>query len=176
MNVFVLTTGRSGSSTFAAACRHITNYTTGHESRYRNWSNRFDYPDRHIEIDPRFAWWLGTLDRHYGNDPIYVWLRRHHDQVAASTAKRNGSPRAAITHWPAVAYYNPQGLPAFLAAAQMVESIEDNIALFLKDKTRVHTIHIEDPTSDFVAFWDDIDAQGDLMAAAATLKQRHNTS
>jgi hypothetical protein len=33
MNVFVLCTGRCGSTTFARACRHMTNYGVGHESR-----------------------------------------------------------------------------------------------------------------------------------------------
>ena len=33
MNVFVLNTGRCGSTTFIEACRHITNYSAAHESK-----------------------------------------------------------------------------------------------------------------------------------------------
>lgn len=33
MNVFVLCTGRCGSVTFVEACKHVTNYTSAHESR-----------------------------------------------------------------------------------------------------------------------------------------------
>jgi hypothetical protein len=63
MNVFVLTTGRSGSLTFAEACRRITNYTTGHETRVgRVGPERLAYPDRHIEVDHRLAWFLGRMD------------------------------------------------------------------------------------------------------------------
>ena len=32
MRVFVLCTGRSGSTTFVRACQHIDNYTASHES------------------------------------------------------------------------------------------------------------------------------------------------
>lgn len=62
MNVFVLTTGRSGSTTFYKACRHISNYTCGHES---NWSligkERLNYPENHIEVDNHLVWMLGWI-------------------------------------------------------------------------------------------------------------------
>ncbi len=47
MNVFVLTTGRSGSLTFAEACRHISNYSSGHETRVGLiGAERLAYPGR----------------------------------------------------------------------------------------------------------------------------------
>jgi len=33
MNVFVLNTGRCGSTTFSKACQHVSNFTSQHESR-----------------------------------------------------------------------------------------------------------------------------------------------
>ena len=77
MNVFVLTTGRSGSVTFAEACRHITNYTAGHETRVGLvGDDRLAYPGDHIEVDDRLAWLLGRLEDAYGDAAFYVHLRR----------------------------------------------------------------------------------------------------
>ena len=56
MNVFVLCTGRCGSTTFACACRHIENYTAAHESRsHLAGPERFAYPEDHIEVDNRLS-------------------------------------------------------------------------------------------------------------------------
>ena len=75
-------TGRSGSVTFYNVCKHIKNYTTGHESR-KNLDIIF--PDNHIEIDNRLSWFLGTLNENFGNDAIYVHLRRNKYEVAKVT-------------------------------------------------------------------------------------------
>lgn len=176
MRVFVLTTGRSGSTTFSKACSHITNFTSGHETRAKKWVDRFDYPDSHIEVDPRLAWWLGTLDRLYGEEPHYVWLRRNPTDVARSTAKRKFKS-SAISHWPFVAYLNPWDITHSEAAPRMVQSIEDNIALFLKDK-HYSEIWIDQPEQrdrEFRLFWGCIGAEGDFEAALAEFGKRYNS-
>ena len=59
--VFVLCTGRCGSTTFARAAAHATNFTAKHESRtYKLGAQRLAYPDNHIEVDNRLAWWRGV--------------------------------------------------------------------------------------------------------------------
>src|SRR3972149_9948429 len=93
MNVFVLTTGRSGSLTFATACGHITNYTTGHETRRMLLgAERLAPPARHIEVDNHLAWFLGRLDGAYGDGAFYVHLRRDDEAVAASYSRRWNKP------------------------------------------------------------------------------------
>lgn len=174
MRAFVLTTGRSGSTTFSKACSHISNYTSAHESRISNWVARFNYEDDHIEVDPRLAWWLGTLDRLFGDEPVYVWLRREFDDVARSTAKRTGK-RNAFTHWPYVAYWNPD-IPLDFAASAMVGQIDDNIELFLKDKTKVVEVWIENPDDSFLLFWEMIGAEGDFSGAMKEFEIKHNRS
>ena len=69
MNIFVLNTGRCGSTTFIKACQHIRNYTALHESRAnRIAEQRLAYPRDHIEADNRLSWFLGRLDRQkFGN-------------------------------------------------------------------------------------------------------------
>ena len=89
MNVFVLCTGRCGSTTFARACSHIENFGVAHESRCAQLGDsRFAYPENHIEVDNRLSWLLGRLDRAYGDDAFYVHLRRPDQQVAASFLNR----------------------------------------------------------------------------------------
>ncbi len=63
MNVFVLGTGRCGTTTFMKACRHVTNCTSGHETRVNHVGpERLSYPSNHIEADNRLSWFLGRLD------------------------------------------------------------------------------------------------------------------
>lgn len=97
MNVFVLSTGRCGSLTFAKACEHITNFTSAHESKsdYARSAESnaipyqsLTYPGCHIEIDNRLSWFLGGLDKTYGRDTYYVHLMRDRDLVARSYARR----------------------------------------------------------------------------------------
>ena len=63
MNIFILNTGRCGSTTFIKACEHIKNYTCAHESLLTEiGAQRFNYPQDHIEADNRLSWLLGRLD------------------------------------------------------------------------------------------------------------------
>ena len=85
MNIFVLSTGRCGSTTLYNFCKHITNYSSGHESRD---NLNFSYNNNHIEIDNRLSWFLGRLDSKYGDKAFYVHLMRDDKKVAASYEKR----------------------------------------------------------------------------------------
>ena len=50
MNVFVLCTGRNGSTSFVRACEYITNYSATHQSRsHLLGDERIAFPDDHIE-------------------------------------------------------------------------------------------------------------------------------
>jgi hypothetical protein len=89
MNVFVLNTGRCGSTTFAAACAHVTNFTVAHESRVGALgAARFDYPRRHIEVDNRLSWFLGRLEQRWGQEAFYVHLTRDVEATARSFSAR----------------------------------------------------------------------------------------
>ena len=86
MNVFVLNTGRCGSTTFIKACQHISNYTSSHESLLdRTGDQRLAYPKNHIEANrPPELFLGGQLDNKYADDAIYVHLKREREAVAAS--------------------------------------------------------------------------------------------
>ncbi|MCP4460367.1 MAG: hypothetical protein GY816_20445 [Cytophagales bacterium] len=73
MRVFILSTGRCGFTTIFKACRHIENYTCGHESLSKNFGKKkFDYPENYIESDNRLSWHLGQLDSIFGDNAFFV--------------------------------------------------------------------------------------------------------
>jgi hypothetical protein len=88
MNVFVLSTGRCGSTTIARAFGHAVNFTSGHETRANFVDGRLDYPDQHIESDNRLCWFLGSLDRRYGERARWIHLTRDPDEVIESYWRR----------------------------------------------------------------------------------------
>lgn len=176
MNVFVLTAGRSGSSTFIAACRHITNYTCAHESRARlTGPQRLAYPDRHIEADNRLVWYLGRLDAAYGDHARYVHLTRDRTACAASFARR--ADFGIMQAWrEGVLLGGEPGQTAYDLAVDYLDTVQANIALFLRDKPQRMNFRLEHAREDFLAFWDWIGAEGDLTAALAEWDVRYNAS
>lgn len=145
--VFVLCTGRCGSVTFARACEHLSGYTVGHETQAGFREGRVDYPPEHIEVDHRLSWFLGLLDQQYGDDPVYVHLTRDKEAVIASWAKRYGDGAGlmyAFAH--GVMFPSAGGKPA---ARLMVEAATANIEAFLRDKSKVVRVRIEEPWESF---------------------------
>ncbi len=176
MNVFVLTAGRSGSTTFIAACRHITNYTCGHETRVQLVGpERLNYPERHIEADNRLVWYLGRLQAAYGDRARYVHLVREPEACAASFARR--ADFGIMQAWrEGVLLGGGLGLTPLALARDYLDTVEANLALFLRDKRQVMTFRLEQARVDFLAFWDWIGAEGDLAAALAEWDRRYNAS
>lgn len=172
-NVFVLSTGRCGSLTFANACAHMTNFTSGHETRCREFGDsRLAYPDYHIEVDNRLSWFLGRLEKKYGDEAVYVHLFRDADAVARSYNQRWTQPGTIVyNHTRGVMKSRLLGLEPCI---DYVRTVTENIEAFLETKSRVHVIDIADAHEPFKRFWHDIGAEGDLEAALAELKGRHN--
>lgn len=178
-NIFVLCTGRCGSMTLAHACGHLTSHTVGHESRtHITGPKRLAYPEHHIEIDNRLAWFLGRLDKVWGDDAAYIHLRRDPDAVAHSftarahqgilKAYRGGILNRLGTRRP--------NTPLIDVCRDYVETVTENIDMFLSDKTHVLPMRMERFDTDFDQFLDWSGATGDLGAARAELKVRHNAT
>lgn len=177
MNVFVLSTGRCGSMTFARACQHITNFTSAHESRIALLgAERLDYPPNHIESDNRLAFFLGRLDRRFPRDVFYVHLQRDRLAVANSYAARL-DPGLVMSAW---AHGIHLGLDADIApiafdiALDYVDTVTANIEQFLADKPDQITVRLEAARQDFPRFWERIGARGDVAAALAEFDVHHN--
>lgn len=185
MNIFVLCTGRCGSVTFIRACRHITNYTSGHETRSCDIGRaRLVYPPGHIEADNRLAWLLGRLDRAYGNSAFYVHLKRDLQSTAQSFAKRHdkGIMRAYQGDGIIPLGYGT-GAGKHLSWDRRLEiaidycrTVDANIELFLGDKTKTLTVGLESIEKDFALFWEQCQADGDLRSAILELRQKHNST
>lgn len=178
MRVFVLCTGRCGSTTFARAAAHATNVTAAHESRAHLLRGRLDYPDNHVEVDNRLAWFLGGLERRYGDEPLYVHLTRDPEEVAESYSRRF-AVRASLAR----SYANgvvrrpspPGDQDARLDAARaMVATITENIEAFLATKSRVVRASLPDLRPGFDETWKMAGLEGDLDGAHRALEQVHN--
>ncbi len=171
MNVFVLCTGRCGSMTFERACRHASNYTTAHESGHRM-RYSLQYPDNHIEVDNRLAWFLGRLHNMYPT-AYYVHLRRDAEAVVRSYAARKASEPTKMLHGFMCAVKQGWHAGLLAEAREMVATVNANIGHFLRDKR--HTVmNIETAIHLFPVFWKQIAAEGDLAAALAELAERYN--
>jgi hypothetical protein len=188
MNVFAIGTGRSGTKTFYEACKHITNFTVGHETRVSETGpDRIFYPDRHIEVDHRLTFFKGQLV--YAHNPAYthfVHVTRNHLDIEASWLKRTKIKGSMINTWPQAAFFRPDPLTHPSAYAQhYVRATLADIEFFMwaygskYGGDKIHTIRIDDEFSgeaSFRRFWRLIGAQGDMVAALETLKERHNAS
>lgn len=179
MNVFVLCTGRCGSTTFIKACRHASNFTAGHETRAHLVSrDRLAYPDNHIEADNRLSWYLGRLDKAYGDKALYVHLRRDPGAVARSFLNRWDSGimkayrRGILFSRPG----SPVSAPPLEIARDYCETVDANIELFLQNRPHVMGVWLENVESDFARFWDWAGLQGDRSAALGEWKISHNAS
>lgn len=179
MRVFILCTGRSGSLTFVQACKEISNYTAAHESRARRLGpDRFDYPDQHIEADNRLSWFTGALDRKFGNDAFYVHLIRERGPTVESYnlrwVRKGSLIRAYCEGIHQIGLHRLDKQRRLEVVGDYYDNVNENIRLFLKDKQRVLTVHLENIQEDFTLFWKEIGADGNLEKALETLQTRHN--
>lgn len=182
-NVFVLGTGRCGTVTFSRACsRHLTNWSAGHETRAKRLGDdRFRYPKRHIEVDPRLPWFLGELGDRFP-DALFVHLHRNVEATARSIARRwNGSrigfarvfgesmlmqgevadPERRLE----IARFQVRTMRANIEAALAARPAELRFEIALEEAERV-----------FPAFLERIGAEGNLEAAVGEWAVRHNAS
>ncbi|HKK87290.1 MAG TPA: hypothetical protein VJ917_00485 [Saprospiraceae bacterium] len=181
MNVFVLCTGRTGSSTFIEACKHVENYSSAHESRSsRCGSARLDFPACHIEADNRLIWFFGDLDKKYGKEPFYVHLRRNEQKTAKSFMRRWKWNRVSIIqafyHAILMNHKKPTEEEITKVSLHYVKTVNSNIEAFLKDKPHKMTVWLENIESDFRNFWDAIGAEGDYEKAIACWDKKYNAS
>lgn len=186
MNIFVLCTGRCGSVTLSKACEHIENYSTGHESRVSYLGDeRINYPSNHIEIDNRLTWFLPRLDSRFGDNAIYIHLRRDEEKVARSFLRRLQKKAGIINAYansillyssanPSTSNSNSEN--ALAICKDYIRTVNENITAFLHNKTKKMQFDLEDYETDFVKLWKMIDAQGDINAAIKEFSIMYNSS
>jgi hypothetical protein len=180
MRVFVLCSGRSGSVTFARACKQIQNYTAAHESAAgRVGADRLLFSDQHIEVDNHLIWFIGELDKRYGDEPFYVHLTRNPESVAASYLERwdRLGRESAIRGFAYGILQRSSRWPENQRTAvcrYFVDTITANIEFFLSRKPQAMTVRLESIHDDFPEFWKRIGAAGDLDRAMQEWTVRNN--
>ena len=176
MNIFILNTGRCGSTTFIKACQHISNYSSAHESCSTFiGKQRMNYPENHIEADNRLSWFLGRLDKKYGDDAFYVHLTRDLKQTAESFSKREDYGIMNAYKQGVLLGGHKEQTP-YDIAVDYIDTIETNIELFLKDKKNKMNFSLQTAKDDFKVFWEKIDARGDLDKALIEWDESYNAS
>lgn len=176
MNVFVLCTGRCGSTTFIEACRHIRNFTAGHETRAGELGDaRFAYPTAHIEADNRLAWVLGRLEEAYGDRAVYVHLTRDPEATAQSFLRRYGTG-IIEAYASGILMGRSPSADRLAICRDYVQTVTANIEQFLRRQSSVLSVHLATIHEDFERFWAAIGAEGDRAAARATWQVRYNRS
>lgn len=179
MNVFVLSTGRCGSVTFAKACEHLTNYTSAHESRCGHLGEaRVEFPDQHIEADNRLSWFLGRLEKTYGDDAFYVHLVRNREETAKSFNRRWNLNIGIISAYAQgiLMQGDVQESDKEAICLDYWDTINENIEAFLKGKKNKMVFELANASSDFPEFLRRIEAEGDLDLALSEWGKSHNAS
>ena len=137
---------------------------------------RLDYPVNHIEADNRLSWLLGRLDQKYGNDAFYVHLMRNKKDTARSFTKRYSSGIIKAYRGDGILMGLPETIDSMAVSLDYCDTINTNIYLFLKDKSKKIIINLENIDQGFAEFWNLINAEGDLSAALAELKINYNAT
>lgn len=177
VNVFVLSTGRCGSTTFIRACNHIRNYTADHESRVSIIGpQRLKYPDNHIESDNRLSWFLGRLEQRYGDQAYYVHLKRDRAETAVSYSRRKQAGLLMHAYSNGIAFDLPSDADPLEIAFDYYDTATANIEVFLQSKSRTMEFSLENAKEDFQRFWEEIGAKGDLAAALKEWEIPHNAT
>ena len=177
MNVFILCTGRCGSTTFAKACSHFNNYSSSHESRsHLLGDQRFNYPDNHIEADNRLSWLLGRLDKHFGDEAFYVHLWRNRRAVSNSFVRRYNGGIIKAYRGTGIIMGLPESADPLEVSGDYFDTVNENIRLFLKNKTKQMDFNLDNWKSLFPSFCDQIGAQGDLSKCISEFEIKHNAS
>jgi len=180
MNVFVLCTGRNGSTTLIEACKHMTNYSAGHETLSSKFGeSRLNYPVDHIEADNRLSWFLGRLGERYGERAAYVHLVRDEEATARSYLRRWESGIMLAYHGGMLQKLDDTRLTdddRLQVCVDYCRTVNANIRQFLRDKPKTMVFELENAIEDFENLWSFVGAQGDKAAALQTWTSQYNAS
>lgn len=180
MRVFVLTTGRAASKTFANACQLLDGMSAGHETRVDHIPDRLSFPDNHVEVDNRLVWFLGGIAARYPDEQtFYVHLTRSPEKVAESYLKRwhiKVSVVRAFYHGILMNSDKPNVEAARETCRFFVETVNENIRYFLNGRRNWCEVRVEHLRDDFFAFMNQAGLEGDREEIARILGMADNTN
>ncbi len=138
--------------------------------------NRLDYPDDHIESDNRLSWFLGRLNRKYGDEAFFVHLKRDREATARSFTRR--CEMGIIDAYRKEIIWRAEDDPTvdpLDVCRHFWDTVNSNIELFLRDKDSME-FWLDSVEEDFQEFWERIGAEGDLSAALKEWSRKYNAS
>lgn len=175
-NIFVLTPGRTGSTTFAKACTHIENYSVGQETNSQIIGpERLKYPSQHIEVDSRLLWFLTSLKNVYSENTKFAYLRRDPIEVASSYSERWNNPVSIVRAFGEGILMRPnlQNNERLQVCLQYA-SLADEIILDFIRKNDGIVVELQNITIDFPRFFDWISAEGNLEHCMSEFQIKYN--
>lgn len=179
-NVFVLGTGRCGTTTLIRACEYIENFSCGHETRSTLLGDeRIAYPPHHIEADNRLTWFLPRLEKTFpAESTLFVHLKRNAENTARSFAlrKREGIMRAYREGILMRGNQKTLHDEDIALAKDYIQCVNENIQAFLSNKPHVMQMDLETLNNDLPKLWRYINAKGNLESAITSTNIKHNTS
>lgn len=177
MRIFVLTAGRTASTTFSNACGSIKGMSSGHETNAGVVEGRLEYPENHIEVDNRLIWFLPMLEEKYNEDVIYVYLKRSPSEVAKSYKKRwyvNCSVVRAFFNNILMAERIPTDVEKDKACELYAHLADKTIEHFLSGKDNKYVVNVESLEDDFLGFIESVGFDFDKDAAISIIRQKSN--
>jgi hypothetical protein len=166
MRVFVVGTGRCGTTTFYQACRHITNYTVGHESEgFR--IPKYEFDDKHIEVSHLNSIALPLLVKKYP-DSMFIHLIR--DRQATIQSWVNGHPdlHEELNCWSRL-WYMERNLDAAQIAAARYDRVFE-----LCERMTTWSFKLDRATMWWGVFWRYIKAEGSYDEALKEFSRAYN--
>jgi len=137
--------------------------------------DRVAYPANHIEVDNRLGWFLGHLQSRYGDDAYYVHLTRNRDAVARSFNGR-WHLRSSIMRAYAEQICMTSPKDPLAMCYDYIDAMTSNIEAFLRDKTNVFRMRMEEHAKEFPAFLEWISAEGNIDLSILEWRTAHNRS
>jgi len=116
------------------------------------------------------------LDRYFGDDAFYVHLKRDETATAKSYAKRIFPGGIIPAYASGILFQVPQDTPYLSVSYDYCDTVNSNIDLFLKDKTKKMEFNLETAKEDFEKFWNLIGAEGNLEAGLKEFGVTYNAS
>lgn len=164
MRVFVVGTGRCGTTTFYQACKYISNYSCGHETQAFR-SGLMDYPDNWIESAAQTVFLMGELIEKY---PTAKWVHLVRDRDDCARSAANNSLRS-LQMFTDLVIQTTRKTPLEMAYRHYDIT---NALIRQCLPSGYMTINLETAENQWKNFWDWIGADGDYDSSQAIWKNR----
>lgn len=163
MNIFVVGTGRCGTTSFAEACRYMSSFTVGHETN----AVGLRYPTNHIEVNSQLTWRTPALIQKYP-EALWVHLIRERESCAESIAQMGGGSVVAGLQqlYPSLYPDDP------LEAARIFYDMANDVIVATIPRRKI--LFLETIQEEWPSFWKWACAEGDYDGSLASWSVKKN--